>query len=63
MSAPYSCRVEKVTGIGGFFFRATDPLALAAWYRDNLGIPEVPTSYGEPSWWQEAGTTVFTTAP
>jgi predicted enzyme related to lactoylglutathione lyase len=31
--------MAKVTGIGGVFFKATDPKALAAWYRDNLGIP------------------------
>lgn len=31
----------RVTGIGGVFFKARDPKALAAWYRENLGI-EVP---------------------
>ncbi len=30
--------MERVLGIGGTFFRARDPKALAAWYRDNLGI-------------------------
>ena len=29
---------EAVTGIGGVFFKARDPKALAAWYRDQLGI-------------------------
>lgn len=28
----------RVVGIGGFFIRAKDPGALAAWYRDNLGM-------------------------
>jgi len=28
-----------VTGIGGIFFKARDPKALAAWYRDMLGMP------------------------
>ncbi len=28
-----------VTGVGGIFFKAKDPKALAAWYRDVLGIP------------------------
>ena len=28
-----------VTGIGGVFFKAKDPKALAAWYRDVLGLP------------------------
>ena len=28
-----------ITGIGGAFFKARDPKALAAWYRDVLGMP------------------------
>ena len=31
-----------VTGIGGIFFKAKDPKALAAWYRDVLGMPLQP---------------------
>ncbi len=54
---------ERVAGVGGFFFKAKDPKALAKWYEDNLGIPPVPTSYGGPSWETEAGTTVFTPFP
>jgi len=30
--------VEKVLGLGGLFFRARDRAALAAWYRDHLGL-------------------------
>lgn len=30
--------MEKVLGIGGVFFKARDPKALAAWYRDHLGL-------------------------
>lgn len=30
--------MEKVTGIGGIFFKARDPARMAAWYRENLGI-------------------------
>jgi catechol 2,3-dioxygenase-like lactoylglutathione lyase family enzyme len=29
---------QKVTGIGGVFFKARNPKKMAAWYRDNLGI-------------------------
>ena len=29
---------EKVTGIGGVFFRAKDPVRMFAWYREQLGI-------------------------
>lgn len=28
-----------ITGIGGIFFKSKDPKALAAWYRDVLGLP------------------------
>ena len=30
--------MEKVAGIGGFFFRAHDPKALGQWYQQHLGI-------------------------
>jgi predicted enzyme related to lactoylglutathione lyase len=29
---------EAVEGIGGVFFRAVDPVALRAWYAEQLGI-------------------------
>src|SRR5579862_1774122 len=31
-----------ITGVGGVFFKAKDPKALAAWYRDMLGVPMEP---------------------
>ena len=31
-----------ITGVGGVFFKAKDPKALAAWYRDVLGLPLQP---------------------
>ncbi len=31
--------MERVRGVGGVFFKARDPKALAEWYRDHLGIP------------------------
>lgn len=34
--------MEKVLGIGGVFFKARDPKALAAWYREHLGVPVEP---------------------
>jgi glyoxylase I family protein len=55
--------MEKVTGIGGFFFRAKDPKALALWYQEHLGILTIPTKDGETSWQQEAGSTAFTPFP
>jgi predicted enzyme related to lactoylglutathione lyase len=37
--------VERVTGIGGTFFRARDPEALVAWYAEHLGIPVSDDGY------------------
>ncbi len=34
--------MERVTGIGGIFFRSPDPKALSAWYRDHLGLDVTP---------------------
>lgn len=51
--------MQKVTGIGGLFFRAKDPAAMAQWYTDNLGINPVPTDYDTAPWQQAAGPTVF----
>jgi predicted enzyme related to lactoylglutathione lyase len=48
-----------VTGIGGIFFRAHDPEALADWYRTHFGIGVEP--YGQ--WSQGAGPTVFMPFP
>jgi len=39
--------MEKVNGIGGFFFRARDPAALSQWYNDHLGVTVVPSNYEE----------------
>jgi glyoxylase I family protein len=51
--------MERVQGIGGFFFRAEDPPALARWYAEHLGVNEVPQSYNAEVWEQEAGPTVI----
>ncbi|HKS21589.1 MAG TPA: VOC family protein [Thermoanaerobaculia bacterium] len=34
--------MEKVTGVGGIFFKAEDAPKLRDWYRDNLGIDVDP---------------------
>jgi len=61
--------MEKVTGIGGIFFKATDAKSLREWYRDHLGVP-IDESYGAASFeWRErdepdvVGTTVWSTFP
>lgn len=45
-----------VTGIGGLFFRASDPKALGAWYLEHLGVG---AAEGAWVWDQQAGPTVF----
>ena len=54
---------EKVTGIGGMFFRARDPKALGQWYQDHLGISVVPQSANDQPWTQQAGPTAFQPFP
>src|SRR5262249_17417157 len=45
--AEKGARMERILGIGGVFFKARDPEALAAWYREHLGIPiEAGQTYG-----------------
>jgi glyoxylase I family protein len=56
-------QMEKVTGIGGLFFRAHDPKGLARWYQQHLGISLIPTSYEASPWQQEAGPTAFAPFP
>jgi len=55
--------MEKVTGIGGFFFRARDPDALAQWYLDHLGVNLIPSDDKDSPWTQEAGPTAFAPFP
>ena len=54
---------ESVAGIGGFFFRANDPKALAQWYQDHLGVLITPQKAGDPVWQQQSGPTSFTPFP
>lgn len=53
-----------VTGMGGLFFRAKDPDALNAWYREHLGIGAGCDSTGEGApdewtWTTRGGPMVF----
>jgi glyoxylase I family protein len=55
--------MEKVTGIGGVFFRAKDPAALKRWYQEHLGLSVTPADSEQVPWKQEAGPTVFEPFP
>lgn len=53
-----------VLGIGGLFFRARDPDALSAWYREHLGVgagcaAEGADEAGEWHWITAGGPVVF----
>ena len=56
--------MKRVTGIGGIFFKATDPVALRRWYQEHLGI-DVQEWGGATFRWADAdghpivGTTVW----
>lgn len=51
--------MEKVLGVGGVFFRAKDPVALAAWYEKHLGINPAPTNMEMVPWTSTEGVVVF----
>jgi predicted enzyme related to lactoylglutathione lyase len=55
--------MEKVTGVGGIFFRARDPVALRQWYDEHLGVTATPDNYDDRPWWQQDGPTVFEPFP
>ena len=40
----------RVTGIGGIFFKARDPKALGAWYREHLGVDVTPWGGAQFFW-------------
>ncbi len=52
--------MERVDGIGGIFFRAKDPEALAKWHETHLGIAPVPSGPNMRPWISKEGVTVFT---
>ncbi len=60
--------MKRVTGIGGIFFHAKDPVALRAWYKRHLGIDVQEWGGTAFTWTDEAGnpvrgTTVWSIAP
>lgn len=42
---------DRVTGLGGFFFKSKDPDAIKKWYKQHLGLPTDP--YGCTFWWKD----------
>lgn len=56
--------MKRVTGIGGIFFQARDPVALRAWYKKHLGIDVQEWGGAAFTWTDDAdnpikGTTIW----
>jgi predicted enzyme related to lactoylglutathione lyase len=47
--------MKRVTGIGGIFFNAKDPVALRAWYKQHLGIDVQSWGGAAFTWADESG--------
>ncbi len=47
--------MKRVTGIGGIFFHAKDPVALRAWYQRHLGIDVQAWGGAAFTWTDDAG--------
>ena len=59
--------LERVTGIGGIFFRTRDPAAMSAWYEKHLGL-RLKDGMAEFAWREHerpetAGRTVWSLFP
>jgi predicted enzyme related to lactoylglutathione lyase len=57
--------MKRVTGIGGIFFNAQDPVSLRAWYKRHLGIDVQEWGGAAFTWTDEhgkpvTGTTIWT---
>lgn len=60
--------MKRVTGIGGIFFHAKDPVALGAWYKKHLGIDVQEWGGAAFVWADDAGnptkgTTIWSVGP
>jgi predicted enzyme related to lactoylglutathione lyase len=47
--------MQRVTGIGGVFFKANDPKALGDWYKQHLGIDVQPWGGASFDWTDSSG--------
>ena len=47
--------MKRVTGIGGIFFTARDPVTLRAWYKKHLGIDVQEWGGAAFTWTDESG--------
>ena len=50
--------MKRVTGIGGIFFKANNPVALHAWYKEHLGIDVQPWGGAAFTWADAEGNAI-----
>ncbi|WP_411827786.1 VOC family protein [Luteolibacter sp. AS25] len=55
--------MEKVTGIGGFFFKSKHPNKLNEWYESNLGIQRSTPGVLGGGWWTSETPSVVCAEP
>ncbi len=56
--------MERVTGVGGIFFKAEDPQALTDWYVEQLGLPVDDDGFVVLRWGGDvSGSTVWAPFP
>jgi predicted enzyme related to lactoylglutathione lyase len=55
--------MKRVTGIGGIFFKARDPVALRVWYQKHLGIDVQAWGGTGFDWGKDGGSTVWSIGP
>ncbi len=53
--------MKRVTGIGGIFFQARDPVALQAWYKKHLGIDVQQWGGAAFPWTDDSGNPTYGT--
>jgi predicted enzyme related to lactoylglutathione lyase len=51
---------QRVTGVGGIFFKADDPIKLNEWYKTHLGLPI--NEFGARFFWKETDATTVENA-
>ena len=55
--------MQKITGVGGFFFKSKNPAQLNEWYEKHLGIAQSPPDQLSGGWWTDAVPSIFYAEP
>ena len=55
--------MQKVTGIGGFFYKSANPDKLNEWYEKHLGVTQSPPNQLSGGWWTDAVPSIYCAEP